>query len=76
MLTINKKIRITSDNTKVEFDLQNQLPEGEYEVQLVINDKTQENENNYNLETWWKNGVKLDKFYSFRREDLYSDDGR
>ncbi|MEP6512689.1 MAG: hypothetical protein ABJA79_02385 [Parafilimonas sp.] len=56
MLTINKKIRITSYNTKVEFDLQNQLPEGEYEVQLVINDKTQENENNYNLETWWKRG--------------------
>ena len=35
MLTINKKIKITAENSKVEFDLENKLPEGEYEAQLV-----------------------------------------
>ncbi len=36
-MTIRKKIKITKDSAKVEFDLSNQLPQGEYEVELFIN---------------------------------------
>lgn|GEM_PF-5411783 len=77
MLTISKRIKITAENSKIEFDLENKLPEGEYEAQLVIENKQEEPEevNKYDLKNW-SSGIKLDKIPSFRREELYGDDGR
>ena len=77
MLTINKKIKITAENSKIEFDLEDKLPEGEYEAQLVIEEKPNqsEEENKYDLKNW-SSGIKLDKIPSFRREELYGEDGR
>lgn len=73
MLTINKKIKITAENSKVEFDLENKLPEGEYEAQLVVNDKVPYEQKNtlYALKEWSKNGIKFDKPVYFNREDMY-----
>lgn len=35
MITIIKKVKISKDNRKVEFDLDG-LPEGEYKMQLIV----------------------------------------
>ncbi len=77
MLTINKKVKISKANHQIVFDLEDKLPEGEYEVQLLINDKEQEAsaQGNYNLADW-SSGIKLDFIPTFRREEMYGDDGR
>jgi hypothetical protein len=77
MLTINKKIKITAENSKVEFDLENKLPEGEYEAQLLIEDKVEkmDKEKKFDLRNW-SSGIKLEKMPSFRREEMYGEDGR
>ena len=76
MLTINKKIKITAENAKVEFDLENKLPEGEYEAQLVIDIEVAEEQKNtlYALEEWGKTGIKFDKPVYFNREDMYNNE--
>ena len=76
MLTINKKIKITQDNSKVEFDLEHRLPEGEYEAKLVIEEKSEKKDDDkYDLKNW-SSGIKLENMPAFRREDMYGDEGR
>ncbi len=75
MITINKKVKISKTNQKVEFELQD-LPEGEYDLQLLIGENGEiVPGKDYNLENW-RSGIKLDIVPSFRREDMYGEDGR
>jgi len=75
MITITKKVRISKTNQKVEFELEN-LPEGEYNVQLLVGeDGEMTQDKKYDLENW-KSGIELNPLPTFRREDMYGDDGR
>lgn len=75
MITINKKVRISKTNQKIEFELEN-LPEGEYDVQLLVGKNGEMTPGkDYNLENW-SSGIKLDPLPTFRREDMYGEDGR
>jgi hypothetical protein len=75
MITIGKKVKISKTNHKVEFDLDD-LPEGEYEVQLLVTEgEDKELDKRYDLANW-RSGIILDPLPLFRREDMYDDDGR
>ncbi|WP_153799910.1 hypothetical protein [Foetidibacter luteolus] len=77
MITINKKIKIVEDNQQVSIDLPANLPKGEYEVKLEIETEVEKKDVFLkSLEEWHKTGLKLDSAPTFRREDMYGDDGR
>jgi len=73
MITINKKIKISKASKKIEFDVDD-LPEGEYDVQLVIN------ENNKLIKKIdfgsWVSDIDIPAHMTFSREEIYGDDGR
>lgn len=77
MISINKRIKITKENTKVEFDLGKSLPEGEYDIHLLIDDKDKlKKREDYSLENWYQNGVTLEDAIPLSRQDLYTSNGR
>ena len=72
MLTFNKSAVITKANHIVSFDL-HKLPEGEYEILVVVEEKTKATKESIRFSNF---DVNIDTHQTFRREDMYGDNGR
>lgn len=72
MLTINKNVSLSKTNAVVSFDL-GKLPEGEYQLLLVVDD----NPKKITKQIWFPSfNAKIDTAQNFSRTDMYGDDGR
>ncbi len=72
MLTVNKNVSLTKNNSIVSFDL-GKLPEGEYQLLLVVDDKPKKS----TKQIWFPSfNTKIDTAQSFSREEIYGNDGR
>jgi len=75
MITISKKVKISKATQKIEFDVEN-LPEGEYEVKLLIGENAEmASGKDYSLENW-SSGIILNPLPTFKRAEMYGDNGR
>jgi hypothetical protein len=68
-------VKISGTKHTIEFEVDD-LPEGEYDVRLLIDtDIANKADKKYDLANW-KSGIILDPMPAFRREDIYDDDGQ
>jgi hypothetical protein len=72
-MTTRKTITISKATKKLVFDLEN-FPEGEYDVQLLLEKRTGGASGmEYDLSNW-NSGIKINPLPAFRREDMYGED--
>ncbi|MFH1005157.1 MAG: hypothetical protein V1781_06650 [Bacteroidota bacterium] len=71
MMTLNTKATVT-DNSVLMLSLPKNLPKGEYDIVIVIEDKV------YVDAPLWSMNLKgkINPDETFRREDMYDDNGR
>ncbi|MBI5219614.1 MAG: hypothetical protein HY958_11850 [Bacteroidia bacterium] len=71
MITLNTKATVT-DNSILMFPLPSTLPKGEYDILIVIDDTPK------TKEPLWFMDLKgtINPNETFRREDMYDDNGR
>ena len=71
MITLNTKATVT-DNSMLMLTLPKNLPKGEYDIVIVIEDRVHED-----APLWSMNlKGKINPSETFRREDMYDDNGR
>lgn len=73
MITIDREVKISGRDRKVEFDL-NDLPDGEYKMRLVI-DTTNKISSKIDFSAW-ASDIHIPAELMFSREEIYGDDGR
>ena len=73
MITIDKEVKISYLNRKVEFNLDN-LPDGDYKMRLVIDTNSKISEKiDFRA---WSSDINIPPELTFSREEIYGDDGR
>jgi hypothetical protein len=72
MLTINKNVSLSKTNAVVSFDL-GKLPEGEYQLLLVVDDNPKKS----TKQIWFPNfNTEVNTSQNFSRTEIYGDNGR
>ncbi|MCH8317136.1 MAG: hypothetical protein IIA88_01345 [Bacteroidetes bacterium] len=79
MITLNKKAYINDDHI-LTLNLPKSIPTGEYEILVVLgeNQKPKNKRKQKQKKTLWfpKSNAKIDPNETFRRVDMYGNDGR
>ncbi len=72
MITIKDKATITKENHQLIIDVGGEVPEGEYELEIVLN-KVKRDKKPITFRT---SEVNINPSSTFSRLELYDDDGR
>lgn len=72
MITIKDKATITKENHQLIIDVGSEVPEGEYELEIVLN-KIKRDKKPFTFRTSEAN---INAASTFGRQELYDDDGR
>jgi len=77
MITLNKKAYINDDHI-LTLNLPKSIPTGEYEILVVLGENQKPGSKQKQKEPLWslKLKGKIHPKETFRREDMYGDDGR
>lgn len=73
MITLNTQVVITRKNPVLKVDVSNTVPEGEYEVLIVLEEKQKSKKQPLSFSN---HKVVIAPDQRFCREELYGDDGR
>jgi hypothetical protein len=73
MITIKDKATITKDKHVITIDVGENVPEGEYEVDVILNAKRKSPSGILNFPV---SNLKCPPGATFSREEMYDDDGR
>jgi hypothetical protein len=69
MITLNTHTSLRPGNRILKIDLSNTIPDGEYDVLIVLEEKTQKEPL-----TFAKHNISITQNQTFGREDIYGED--
>jgi hypothetical protein len=73
MITLNTHTSLTRKNRSLKVDLSNDVPDGEYDVLIVLEESSKQKKQPL---TFSNHNVAINKAQNFSREDVYGEDGR
>jgi hypothetical protein len=75
MILLSKTATITHNNSTISFDLSDMLPQGVYEILLIVDEKTKKKKKKQPF-LFPTTELPINPNLTFSRNELYDDDGR
>ena len=73
MITLNTHTSVTPKNRTLKVDISNTIPDGEYDVLIVLEESTKQKKQPLSFSN---HKIKIAPDQTFNREEIYGDDGK